>query len=88
MATVMMKILKDYRSTDESCEGSVYFWLVSSEGAERMHFCDTIWPFLFLGNALCGWSTVRNKIFFSYPSAGLAGASSARSDFAASCNGA
>jgi hypothetical protein len=71
MATVMMKILKDYRSTDESCEGSVYFWLVSSEGAERMHFCDTIRPFL-----------------FSYPSAGLAGASSARSDFAASCNGA
>ena len=44
----MMKILKDYRSTDESCEGSAYFWLVSSEGAERMHFCDMIRPFLFL----------------------------------------
>ena len=48
MATVVMKILKDYRSTDESCEGSIYFWLVSSEGVERIHFCDTIRPFLFL----------------------------------------
>lgn len=48
MATVMMKIFKDYRSTGESCEGSAYFWLVSSEGAERMHFCDTTRPFLFL----------------------------------------
>ena len=48
MTTVMMKILKDYRFTDESCEGSAYFRLVSSEGAERMYFCDTIRPFLFL----------------------------------------
>ena len=44
--------------------------------------------FVSLGNALCGWSIVRNKDFFFYPPAGLAGASSARSDFAASCNGA
>lgn len=89
MATVVMKILKDYRSTDESCEGSVYFWLVSSEGVERIHFCDTIRPFLFLLVMLfVVGQQLGIKIFFSYPPAGFAGASSARSDFAALCNGA